>query len=204
MRKILPYLLVIAGVLLVLGATWWQHRKIQLLTLERDRYKGNSEALLTDAEHFKVRDSLSAARVEALELTVKEFERYRSEDAALIASLRQRNRDLASVNTTQAQTIIELSAVPRDTVIIRDSIPIRAVAVHAGDAWYDFDGLLTENEFTGTLANRDSLVLAETVKYKRFLGFLWKTKQIQERSATVVSRNPHTEILGVEHVVIER
>ena len=151
-----------------------------------------------------MRDSLSAARVEALELTVKEFERFRSEDAALITSLRQRNRDLASVNTTQAQTIIELSAVPRDTVIIRDSIPVKAVAVHAGDAWYDFDGLLTENEFTGTLANRDTLILAETVEYKRFLGFLWKTKRVKERNATVVSRNPHTEILGVEHIVIEK
>lgn len=207
MRKILPPLLFVAGVvlaLLALGALGWQHRKIQQLTSERDRYRGNTEALLVDVDHFKVRDSLSAARVEALELTVKEFERYRSEDAALISSLRQRNRDLASVNTTQAQTIIELSAVPRDTVLIRDSIPVKAVAVHAGDAWYDFDGLLTENEFTGTLANRDSLVLAETVKYRRFLGFLWKTRRIQERSATVVSRNPHTEILGVEHVVIER
>lgn len=199
--------LVIAGVvlaLLALGALGWQHQQIRQLSSERDRYKGNTEALLTDVEHFKVRDSLSAARVEALELTVKEFERFRSEDAALIASLRQRNRDLASVNTTQAQTIIELSAVPRDTVIIRDSIPVKAVAVHAGDAWYDFDGLLTEDEFTGTLANRDSLILAETVKYKRFLGFLWKTKRIQERSTTVVSRNPHTEILGIEHIVIEK
>ena len=204
MKKYLIPLLFLAGAVLVLCIIRGQHMRIQQLTSERDRYKGNTEALLTDVEHFKVRDSLSAARVEALELTVKEFERFRSEDAALIASLRQRNRDLASVNTTQAQTIIELSAVPRDTVIIRDSIPVKAVAVHAGDAWYDFDGLLTEDKFTGTLANRDSLILAETVKYKRFLGFLWKTKRIQERSATVVSRNPHTEILGVEHIVIEK
>ena len=204
MKKYLIPLLFLAGAVLVLCIIRGQHMRIQQLTSERDRYKGNTEALLTDVEHFKVRDSLSAARVEALELTVKEFERFRSEDAALIASLRQRNRDLASVNTTQAQTIIELSAVPRDTVIIRDSIPVKAVAVHAGDAWYDFDGLLTEDKFTGTLANRDSLILAETVKYKRFLGFLWKTKRIQERNATVVSRNPHTEILGVEHIVIEK
>ena len=204
MKKYLIPLLFLAGAVLVLCIIRGQHMRIQQLTSERDRYKGNTEALLTDVEHFKVRDSLSAARVEALELTVKEFERFRSEDAALITSLRQRNRDLASVNTTQAQTIIELSAVPRDTVIIRDSIPVKAVAVHAGDAWYDFDGLLTENEFTGTLANRDSLILAETVKYKRVLGFLWKTRRIQERSATVVSRNPHTEILGIEHIVIEK
>lgn len=181
-----------------------QHLRIQQLASDRDRYKGNTEALMTDVERFQVRDSLSAARVEALELTVKEFERFRSEDAALIRELRQRNRDLAEVNTTQAQTIIEMSSIPRDTVIIRDSIPIKAKAVHTGDAWYDFDGLLTEDEFTGRLQNRDSLILAETVKYHRFLGFLWKTKRVDERQATVVSRNPHTQVLGVEHVVIER
>ena len=201
MKKIL----IIAGVILaLLVAMGFQQNRIERLTSERDRYKGNTEALMTDVEHFKVRDSLSAARAEALELTVKEFQRLRAEDASLISELRQRNRDLASVNTTQAETIITLSAIPRDTVIIRDSIPIRAKAVHAGDAWYDFDGLLTDDEFTGRLQNRDSLILAETVKYHRFLGFLWKTKRIDEHQATVVSRNPHTEILGVEHVVIER
>lgn len=198
------YLIIAAIVLAAALAFAWQQKRIERLTNERDRYKGNTEALMTDVERFRVSDSLSAARVEALELTVKEFERFRANDAAIIAELRQRNRDLASVNTTQAQTIIEMSSIPRDTVIIRDSIPIRAKAVHAGDAWYDFDGLLTEDEFTGRLQNRDSLILAETVKYHRFLGFLWKTKRVDERQATVVSRNPHTEILGVEHVVIER
>ena len=203
-KKYLPPLLFVAGVVLALCIIRGQHLRIRQLAAERDRYKGNTEALMTDVERFQVRDSLSAARVEALELTVKEFERFRSEDAALIRELRQRNKDLASVNTTQAQTIIEMAAVPRDTVIIRDSIPVKAVAVHCGDAWYDFDGLLTEDEFTGRLQNRDSLILAETVKYHRFLGFLWKTKRVDERQATVVSRNPHTQVLGVEHVVIER
>ena len=197
--------LITAGVILALLAVYaFQEKRIEKLRDDRDRYKGNTEALMTDVERFQVRDSLSAARVEALELTVREFERFRSEDAALIRELRQRNRDLASVNTTQAQTIIEMSAVPRDTVIIRDSIPVKAVAVHCGDAWYDFDGLLAGNEFSGSLTNRDSLILAETVKYHRFLGFLWKTRRVDERQSTVVSRNPHTEILGVEHVVIER
>lgn len=197
--------LIIAGIVLVfLLALGFQQKRIERLSSERDRYKGNSEALMTDVEYFKVRDSLSAARVESLELTVKEYERFRTEDAALIKSLQARNRDLASVNTTQMETIIALSSIPRDTVIIRDSIPIKAVAVHAGDAWYDFDGLLTETEFSGTLHNRDSLILAETVKYHRFLGFLWKTKRIDERQASVLSRNPHTQILGLEHIVIER
>lgn len=179
--------------------------RINRLTYERDRYRANTESLLADVQTYKVRDSLSAARVESLELTVKEYERFRADDAELIRELKARNRDLASVNTTQSQTIIDLQATPRDTVVIvRDSIVTPAVAVHCGDAWFDFDGLLTKDQFTGTLTNRDSLLLAETVKYKRFLGFLWKTRRVQDRRLDVVSRNPHTNILGIEHVVIER
>ena len=182
----------------------WADRTINRLTAERDKYRNNTETLLSDVETYRVRDSLNAARVQSLELTVKEFERFRAADAALIKQLKARNRDLAAVNKTQSQTIIELQAAPRDTFIVRDSIPIPAVAVHCGDAWFDFDGLLTATEFTGTLANRDSLLIAESVQYKRFLGFLWKTHKVKNRRVDVVSKNPHTSILGVEHVVIEK
>ena len=180
-------------------------RKIDRLTVQRDKYRNNTETLLADVETYRVRDSLNAARVQSLELTVKDYERFRAEDAMLIKSLQRKNRDLASVNKTQSETIISLQSVPKDTVIItRDSLIVPAIKIHSGDAWYDFDGLLTKEEFTGTLRNRDSLVVAETVKYKRFLGFLWKTKQIKDRQVDVVSKNPHTEILGVEHIIISK
>lgn len=182
----------------------WADRTINRLTAERDKYRNNTETLLSDVETYRVLDSLNAARVQSLELTVKEFERFRADDAALIKELKQRNRDLAAVNKTQSQTIIDLRAIPRDTVVVRDSIPIPAVAVHCGDAWFDFDGLLTKTEFTGTLSNRDSLIVAESVQYKRFLGFLWKTNKVKNRRVDVVSKNPHTSILGVEHIVIEK
>lgn len=182
-----------------------QMGRIDELKKERERYQKNTENLLSDVELYRTKDSLSAARVESLELTMKEYERFRAEDAVLIKSLQKKNRDLASVNKTQSETIIALSSVPKDTVITtKDSIITPAVKVHCGDAWYDFDGLLIKGLFTGTLRNRDSLVVAETVKYKRFLGFLWKTKQVKDRRVDVISKNPHTEILGVEHVTISK
>jgi hypothetical protein len=199
------YLFLAAVVILAALAVLLAGRKIDRLTAERDRYAGNTAALLLDAERYRVRDSLNAARVQSLELTVKEYERFRADDAALIKQLKQRNRDLAAVNKTQSQTIIDLRAVPKDTVVlVRDSIITPAVAVHCGDAWFDFDGILTADQFTGTLTNRDSLLLAETVKYKRFLGFLWKTRRVQDRQLDCVSRNPHTTILGLEYVFLEK
>lgn len=191
-----------AIILAVAFAFYWQGKKIERITAERDLYRNNTETLLGDVEFYRVRDSLSAARVFALELTVKEYDRFRAEDAALIRELVKKNRDLSAVNKTQTATIIELQARPRDTTIIRDSVPVPAVAVHCGDAWFDFDGVLTKDDFTGTLEHRDSLIIAESVKYRRFLW--WKTKRIKDRRVDVLTKSPHGKIVNVEYTVIEK
>lgn len=180
----------------------FQQNAIDNLKQERNRYERNTESLLLDVEQYKTRDSLNAAKVGALELTIQEYERFRAADAQLIKTLQTKNRDLTAITATQSQTIMELSAVPRDTVIIRDSMVMPAVVVHTGDAWYDFDGILADQEFTGTLAVRDSLLLIESVQYKRCLFF--KTKKIKNRKLDVVSKNPHTKIVNCEHIVIEK
>lgn len=196
------YIVIAAAILAVVAIIWGQSARITQLKDERNRYERNTETLLSDVEHFRVRDSLNAARVQSLELTVQEYERFRADDAALIKELKQRNRDLAAVNKTQSQTIIELLAIPRDTVVIRDSVRVPAVSVHCGDAWYNFDGLLTKDEFTGKMEHRDSLLLVESVRYKRFLW--WKTKRVKDRKLDCVSKSPHNSIIGLEYVVIEK
>lgn len=178
-----------------------QDRKIENLTQERDKYKQNTEILLGESKTYKVRDSLNAIKVESLELTMKEYEKYRAEDAGLIKDLKKRNEDLKAVNKTQQETIIRLSAIPRDTVVLIDSIPIKAKKVQCGDDWYTFKGLVTDDTFEGTLENRDSILISESVRYKKFLWF--KTKKIKSREIKAVSLNPHTKILGMEHILID-
>lgn len=202
MKKVIIYAVILA---LAVVAFLMACQRIKSLERERDKYQSNSTILMSEVEKYRTKDSLNAAQVQSLQLTVKEYERFRAEDAALIKSLQIKNRDLAAVNKAQSQTIIEMSAMPRDTVIVMpDSTTIPAIAVHCGDAWYDFDGIVTADAFTGNLECRDSLVIAETVKYKRFLGFLWKTNQVKDRQIDCVSKNPHTSILSVEHIKIEQ
>ena len=169
-----------------------------------NRARGNIETLHGEAEGYRFRDSLSGARIRSLELTLEEFERFRANDAAVIRELKSRNRDLQSLAKTQAKTIAEFVAPVRDTIVQRDTIMIPAQAVHAGDEWYDFDGILAGGEFSGRLAVRDSLMIAESVRYKRFLGFLWKTRRVKDRQLDVISANPHTKIMGVDFVFIEK
>ena len=197
-------LLIIAAIFVaaMLCTVVTQDRKIARLTDERDKYKENTETLLEETATYKVRDSLNAAKVGTLELTVKEFEKYRADDAELVKQLKARNRELDQLNKAQMQTIEQLRCVPRDTVILIDSIPIKAKKVHCGDEWYTFDGLMTEDEFTGQMQTRDELVLTETIRYKKFL--FWKTKKILDRELEAVSKNPHTTITNLEHIIIDK
>lgn len=199
MKRLLIIGAAFAALLVIIGIEGFAIHKIKQ---DRNRNARNVEILLSDVEQYQTRDSLNAAKVGALELTLSEYKRYRAADASTIKSLQAKNRDLTAITNAQMATIMELSAQPKDTIIIRDSVAIPAVAVRTGDAWYDFKGLLTDSGFTGTLAVRDSLLLVETVKYKRC--FFFKTKKIKNRQLDVVSKNPHTKIVNIEHVVIEK
>lgn len=196
----------IAMVVAAVATIWVQRTKIEKLTDERNRYRGNTETLLQDVETYKTKDSLNAAKVGVLELKLSEFEKYRASDAELIKTLQTKNRELERVTTTQMETINELRATVRDSVVYLpgDTVTTVVRCIEYSDKWVDFDGCIINNTFSGKIITRDSLLIAETVQYKRFWGFLWKTKKVKNREIDVVSKNPATQILGVEFVTIEK
>ena len=196
----------IAMVVAAVATIWVQRTKIEKLTDERNRYRGNTETLLQDVETYKTKDSLNAAKVGVLELKLSEFERYRASDAELIKTLQTKNRDLERVTTTQMETINELRATVRDSVVYLPGDTVTTVlrCIEYSDKWVDFDGCIKNNTFSGKIITRDSLLITETVQYKSWLSFLWKTKKIKNRQIDVVSKNPATKILGVEFVTIEK
>lgn len=198
------YLILAAIILAVAAAFWVQHVKIKRLTEERDKYRSNTEILLQDVKTYQTKDSLNAIKVGNLELSLAEYKKYRADDLALIKTLQAKNRDLERVTTTQMETINELRATVRDSVVyLPGTTVLRCVDIV--EPWFELHGCATpDGQFTGTYINRDSLLIAETVQYKRFLGFLWKTKKIKNREIDVVSKNPATKILGVEFVTIEK
>lgn len=191
----------------VAAAFWVQHVKIKRLTEERDRYRSNTEILLQDVKTYQTKDSLNAAKVGNLELSLAEYKKYRADDLALIKTLQTKNRDLERVTTTQMETINELRATVRDSVVYLPGDTVTTVlrCVDIVEPWFELHGCATpDGQFTGTHINRDRLLIVETVQYKRWLGFLWKTKKIKNREIDVVSKNPATKILGVEFVTIEK
>lgn len=200
------YLILAAITLAVAAALWVQHAKIKRLTDERDKYRSNTETLLQDVERYQTKDSLNAAKVGNLTLKVSEYEKYRADDLALIKTLQTKNRNLQRITTTQLETINELRGTVRDSIVYlpgdTDTTVLRCVEY--SDKWVDFDGCIVNNTFSGKIVTRDSLLITESVQYKRFLNFLWKTKRIKNREFDIVSKNPHTKITGFEVVTIEK
>lgn len=182
-----------------------QALRINHLNDERNRYRANTTALLQDVERYRTQDSLNVAKAGVLSLKIAELEKYRAEDAELVKSLEIRNKDLEQIIKAQTRMIADLHGVVADTVVIvKEVVDSTALSLNVHDAWIDLHGIVYDGGFDGTLEVRDSLVIVESVERKRFLGFLWRTKQVKSRSVDVVSKNPYTEIMGVESILIEQ
>lgn len=202
--------IIIAAIALAVAAVvtiWVQRSRINTLTGERDKYRTNTETLLQEVSRYQTKDSLNAAKVGVLELKLSEFEKYRASDAELIKTLQTKNRDLEAVTTAQMETITQLRGTVRDSIVYLpgDTTTTVLKCVDISDPWFYLKGCTTpDGTFTGTFINRDSILIAQTIEYKRFLNFLWKTKKIKNVDFRIVSRNPYTKILGFEVVTIEK
>ena len=161
--------------------------------------------LLAENNRYRVADSLNAIKAEELRLTAYEYKKYYSESLETIRKLRLDKRDMQRVIDFQANTINQLSASLRDTVVIQDTTR-HLKTFDYKSKWTDVSGLidLGQDMISLDIKNRESLIVVESVEYKRFLGFLWKTKNIKNRSVDIVSLNPNTTITNAEYKSIEK
>lgn len=197
MRKFLfTFAVVAVAIIAIMG--WRLHS----LTAESERNASNTSALLEEVEHYRTSDSLNAVKASILTLKMAELEKHRADDLKTIETLKIKRNELEQYTALQTRTIAELQGKARDMIIIRDSVIVEHLTcIDIADAWIDLHGCIDpEGDFSGTLEVRDSLLVVETVQRKRFLGFLWKTKRVKSREIDVVSKNPYTEIVGVESI----
>lgn len=189
--------------------------KIQKLKEENNRLLSNQEILLTQkqttmakSQAYKVSDSLNAAKVSELQFTLNEYKKYRAQDLQLIEQLKVKKSDLQKVISPQIETINNLSAKLIDTIRIDTTINVvdTLKCFNYKSKWVDVSGCvdLKRDSVDLQIKNRESLKIVETVVYKRFLGFLWKTNKVKDRQVDVVSENPHTIITNLDYISIGR
>ena len=200
MKRFIPYIVitVLIGIIgLQFSQIFSQQKTITRIKSDMGLLLESNNDLVLKANHYKILDSLNVAQIKSLELTVKEFETYREEDAKLIKSLKVRNKDLETLVSTKLET--------RDTILvtIHDTIPGIANFNYTS-TWTDLSGTIDmqQNTMQVNIANREDLDIVESVTRKRFLGFLWYCKKLESRKVDVVSRNPNTTIKNVSYTKI--
>lgn len=195
MKKYLFLLIGILGLTIVL-----QQRALTYQKKEKLRFKNNTEALLKDVQFYRTSDSLNAAQVQQLELTKSELKKWLDDKQDEINKLKIKNRDLSHVAETHTSTTAVVETVVYDTILKMDSILIPSKCFDFDDNYISLHGCISETKFQGNLCIIDTLFITETVKRKRFLGFLWKTKKIKDTRWDIYSRNPYTNFTDFQVV----
>lgn len=184
---------------------------IENLKKENSRLKNNQEVLLSEKESviaqsqiYKVSDSLNAAKITGLQLTLSEYKKYRKQDLELIKQLNINKSDLQKAISSQTETINLLSIRLNDSVRIDTVLNIQDTikCFNYKSKWIDVAGCINKDTTELQIHNRESLKIYESIKYKRFLGFLWKTNKIKSRKLDIVSENPFTKITTVDYINI--
>ena len=212
MKKIIIKIVIMAAAIITLVLAF---HKMHKLKEENTRLLSNQEILLTqkqtimaESQAYRVSDSLNAAKVSELQFTLKEYKKYRAEDLQLIEQLKVKKSGLQKVIDSQMETINSLSAKLKDSIRIDTvtNIADTLKCFNYKSKWADVSGYidLKRDSINLQIKNRESLKIVETVVYKRFLGFLWRTNKIKDRQVDVVSENPNTTITNLDYVSIKQ
>lgn len=211
MKNLLFTIIVATVIILALTGACF---KISSLTEENKRLKSNQEILFTEnqvimaeSQKYRVSDSLNAATISELELTLKEYKQYRNKDLKLIEQLKTGKSDLQKIIGSQSETINILHTKLDDSIRINIANQVDTLkCFDYKSKWADIKGCidLKKDSINLQINSRESLKIVETITYKRFLGFLWKTSKIKNRQVSVVSENPNTEIMNCEYISIKQ
>lgn len=168
--------------------------------------KSNEATLLSNAEAYRVNDSLSAMRVSQLQLSLSQFEKYREADQKLINVLQADNKGLQDIITSATETNRKLQ------LKLKDSLRVDTVTQYIDtlkcfsfkDSWTSVSGCFHNDSTSLTIQNTDSLVAVTNMERKRFLFFKLPIKWFgyRNKQATIISKNPYTDIKYVEYITI--
>lgn len=167
---------------------------------ERDRYRGNTEALLSDMKRIRVDSTTMAVDVNTLRLRVDEYKRLRAEDAEKIKRLGVKIKHLEAAAKHEVDVAGPIDAVVRDTVVIRDTVPILRQKIEMLTPHIQLTGIIEDNRLKGEIRVPVMLRQAVWVEYKGW----WFWKRVKAVHQTISSDNPYAEIRYSEYICIRK
>nr|DAF35539.1 MAG TPA: hypothetical protein [Crassvirales sp.] len=165
-----------------------------------ERLDGNVTALTTDINHFKVNDSLNAATIQSLNITISEFKDMNIEAKKTIDALNIKYKRLLKVNQTITQENQDLLLNKTiDTLILKDTI-VKTVSASYRSPYLDLDIYDLGNQYQVKYESRDTIdQILENIP-KKFLFIRYGTKGFK---TTYVNRNPNAKIVGASDYIFK-
>lgn len=178
-------------------------KRISGLKNEQNKYKNNEIALLEQTKEYKTKDSLNAASVHELQMSLVAYKKYHADDMDKIKNLELQNRKLENIITVNGKIKIPIDIPVKDSIVYVDKVIRDTVkTIKASTEWYNIDGIV-DKSFKGTIGFKEKLGITISVRYKRFLGFLWYTSKVKDKKCDVVNFNPYGEVTKIEYVTIK-
>lgn len=176
-------------------------RSRQRLIEEKDSYKSNTEALMSEVRRIQADSSTMALDIKTLTMSLDEYKRFRAEDEEKIKKLGIRIKDLEATAKHNVEVDAPIDAEIKDSVMIRDTVPVFLKAVKMDTPYLKINGIIENDRLTGKINLPVTLNQAFWIEYKRkFLWWRWKVKAIHQ---TISSDNPYVEIKYSEYIKIK-
>ena len=169
-------------------------KRNQTIQSECSRQSGNIATLMGDIKRYKVRDSLNALSVSALNLTVNELKEFRANDARLIKELEIENKHLEALMK---------AGIHSSETIYADRwhpLPDRPDCLEVNSKWSHVIACFKDSTVYYNI--RDSLAaVVHRIPKRKFLWWSWGTKGYK---LELVNFNPNTKIDYNEFIKVSK
>ena len=199
MSKVLSKYLLVA-VLLLSGIVYIQYRRNVHLANERDRYQANNTALLSEVRRMRIDSTTLAVDTKGLRLTVEEYKRFRAQDAETIKKLGVKIKNLEAAAKHQLEVAGPIDAVVKDTVFIRDTVPLLRQKVEMITPHIQLTGMIEDSRLKGQIRVPVTLNQAIWVEYKGW----WFWKRVKAIHQSISSDNPYVDIKYTEYIQMQK
>ena len=199
MSKVLSKYLLVA-VLLLSGIVYIQYRRNVHLANERGRYQANNTALLSEVRRMRIDSTTLAVDTKGLRLTVEEYKRFRAQDAETIKKLGVKIKNLEAAAKHQLEVEGPIDAVVKDTVFIRDTVPLLRQKVEMITPHIQLTGMIEDSRLKGQIRVPVTLNQAIWVEYKGW----WFWKRVKAIHQSISSDNPYVDIKYTEYIQMQK
>lgn len=168
----------------------------------RDRYKENTETLLSNIRQYKLDSTKTAIESSRLQLTLDEYKKYREDDIKTIKDLGLKLKQIKASMKHDISIEVPIKTPVKDSIIIESSTPLLVKTFDLSNEYRTFRGVITNDSILADLSLQVKLKQYLYLVYKhKFLWLRWGAKGVNQ---VVLSDNPYVKLNYSEFIEIKK